>query len=412
MWPLKDKLRNWKLQPTSVVLIAAGCMEAVVLFIDFDAGTMSGVPERWVVQARLVLVLNLFASVAAAAVRARLGRLLLFVLKLHFVIFVGLPYGPQLPIEFFLTLALLMELSFLLPVVVSAPMALASIAVVVWSQYGVQVWNHQVQSPTLSFTVLMVFTFLGILSVAIVLSRTLRRFRSEHHQLEVISEASTQLARVNLNLQSYSAEVERQAAMQERARITRELHDTIGYAMTNQIMLMEVARRLAEKGDANGELIELIEQSREKAQSGLNEARSALHALRAVRASEMGAIDRIKLLIEAFKHTEVQVAFETQNVMPRHLSGDLNYVVYRVAQEGITNAIRHGHANRIDVSLWKSEHELVITVNDNGEGATEIKTGVGFAGIQERIASRGGRLTMRNLNPGFQLDVRIPHRGE
>lgn len=410
MWFLKRKLRNWKLQPTSVVLIAAVCMEAVVLIIDLNPAVTTGVPERWVLQARLVLALNLLASFAAAVLRVRLGRLLLFVLKLHFVVFVGLPYGSQLPVEFFLTLALIMELSFLLPMGVSAPMALASIIVVIWSQYGVQVWSQQVPSPTLSFTVLMVFTFLGILSVAIVLSRTLRRFQSEHHQLEVISEASTQLARVNLNLQSYSAEVEREAALQERARITRELHDTIGYAMTNQIMLMEVARRLAENGDTNGELIELIEQSREKAQSGLNEARSALHTLRAVRASEMGAIDRIKLLIEAFKHTEVRVAFETQNVTPRHLSGELNYVVYRVAQEGITNAIRHGHANRIEVSLWNSEHELVITVTDNGEGAAEIKTGVGFAGIQERIASRGGTLTMRNLHPGFQLDVRIPHR--
>jgi signal transduction histidine kinase len=225
----------------------------------------------------------------------------------------------------------------------------------------------------------------------------------------VISEASTQLARVNLNLQSYSAEVERQAALQERARITRELHDTIGYAMTNQIMLMEVARRLAERGDAKDELVELIEQSREKAHSGLNEARAALHALRAVRTSEVGAIDRIRLLIEAFKHTEVEVELDTKNVLPRHLTGELNYVVYRVVQEGITNAIRHGHASRIEVSLWNSEHELVITVTDNGEGASEIKTGVGFAGIQERIASRGGAVTMRNLSRGFQLDVRIPH---
>jgi signal transduction histidine kinase len=179
--------------------------------------------------------------------------------------------------------------------------------------------------------------------------------------------------------------------------------------MTNQIMLMEVARRLAERGDAKDELVELIEQSREKAHSGLNEARAALHALRAVRTSEVGAIDRIRLLIEAFKHTEVEVELDTKNVLPRHLTGELNYVVYRVVQEGITNAIRHGHASRIEVSLWNSEHELVITVTDNGEGASEITTGVGFAGIQERIASRGGAVTMRSLSRGFQLDVRIPH---
>lgn len=386
-------------------------MEAVVFFIDPSIDAPTVVPNRWSVYMRLFLILNLLSSFGLIAVRSLPGRLVIAVLKIHFIIFVGLPYGQNLPIEFFLTLALIMEFSVLFDAKFSTILTLVAIIVTVISQYNIQVWNQAIPNPSFSFTLLTISTLLGVFSISIISSGTIQRFLREHHQLELVSEASTQLARVNLNLQNYSAEVERQAAFQERARITRELHDTIGYAMTNQIILMEVARRLADKDDSKEELISLIEQSRNKAQSGLNEARAALHALRAVRTNEMNAIDRIALLIEAFNHTDIVVHIDTRNVRPDHLSGDLNYVVYRIVQEGITNAIRHGHANLIEVTLWRSEQELVITVNDNGEGTTEIKTGVGFTGIQERIASRNGTVAMRNRNPGFQLDVRIPHHG-
>ena len=85
--------------------------------------------------------------------------------------------------------------------------------------------------------------------------------------------------------------------------------------------------------------------------------------------------------------------------------------IYRIVQEGITNAIRHGNAAEIAVNLSFDGKKIGVAVRDNGSGAGEIKEGIGLAGIRERLARFAGELSVGNSAGGFVLYAWIPFAG-
>jgi signal transduction histidine kinase len=202
--------------------------------------------------------------------------------------------------------------------------------------------------------------------------------------------------------------VEREAMLEERDRLIRELHDTVGYTMMNQIMMMEVGIRLAGDSSNQGELVELLHQSRRQAQDGLNEARRAMHILRESSYSQMTGIEAIKKLVKAFEKTEVEVKLDLRNVTERSFNEQVDSILYHVIQEGITNALRHGRATAIDVSFWISEDAIILTVSDNGQGSPELKPGIGLLGIERQLQSIKGSLKTASSSMGFSLIVTIP----
>ena len=84
-------------------------------------------------------------------------------------------------------------------------------------------------------------------------------------------------------------------------------------------------------------------------------------------------------------------------------------MIYRVVQESITNAIRHGKAKQIDVNLWKEDKWLNLEIKDNGIGCEEIHTGFGLIHIEERIKMLKGTVEYDGSN-GFKVTARIPIR--
>jgi signal transduction histidine kinase len=99
--------------------------------------------------------------------------------------------------------------------------------------------------------------------------------------------------------------------------------------------------------------------------------------------------------------------------LPSTLGQRLDSVVFRIVQEGLTNAFRHGNASHVSVFCWRSSGEIRISVRDNGRGMENLATaeeGMGLSGIRERLAEVGGAVTRRNLDGGFELEVTIPYR--
>ena len=83
--------------------------------------------------------------------------------------------------------------------------------------------------------------------------------------------------------------------------------------------------------------------------------------------------------------------------------------IYRGIQEGITNAIRHGKADKIWIVIKKEQSDIVLQIRDNGTGCENIKSGFGTRHIKERIGMLGGKVTFDGSN-GFVIDARIPIR--
>ena len=87
---------------------------------------------------------------------------------------------------------------------------------------------------------------------------------------------------------------------------------------------------------------------------------------------------------------------------------EVDQVVYRMIQEGLTNAFRHGKATLIHVRLWIFQVELIVRIHDNGQGSPEIKKGIGLQGMEERLKKIHGRLEAKNVADGFVVSAWIP----
>ena len=88
---------------------------------------------------------------------------------------------------------------------------------------------------------------------------------------------------------------------------------------------------------------------------------------------------------------------------------DEEMAIYRVIQESMTNAIRHGKADKIWITIKKDSSDVILQIRDNGIGCKEIKSGFGTRHIKERIGMLGGKVTFDG-NKGFTVEARIPIR--
>lgn len=104
----------------------------------------------------------------------------------------------------------------------------------------------------------------------------------------------------------------------------------------------------------------------------------------------------------------VEIHFETEE---KHLKFDEDEenAIYRVIQESITNAVRHGHAKKIWITLKKIDGEILLVIKDNGIGCEEVKSGFGTKHIKERIEMLKGTVSFDGRN-GFTVTARIPIR--
>lgn len=222
--------------------------------------------------------------------------------------------------------------------------------------------------------------------------------------------AFEQLTDSNLGLQIYATNAENESATKERTRITRELHDSVGYALTNIAMMMKASQVLLERDPEK--LRSMLTQAQELANEALGEARGILYKLRRVNDQSYQGLWAISRLVKAYRlATGVDVEVHYGNV-EWSLGREIDAVIYRLVQEGLTNAYRHGGATRVRITMWMSDNETVVQIWDNGQGASVVHEGIGLAGMRERFAEFGGSIEAGNTVDGFEVKGRIPWKKE
>ena len=145
------------------------------------------------------------------------------------------------------------------------------------------------------------------------------------------------------------------------------------------------------------------------AREGMNEVRRSVRALRPDALERMQLTDAIAKLcteMQATSQAEIMLDLQAEDL---RLSPDEEDAVYRIVQESITNAIRHGHATAVRVRIAAEERRLGITVTDNGCGCTKIEPGFGLRHMRERLKLLNGTLKVKSEN-GFELHAEIPLR--
>jgi signal transduction histidine kinase len=223
-----------------------------------------------------------------------------------------------------------------------------------------------------------------------------------------LNAAVSNLSDANLAFQSYASRVGLDSATTERNRVTRELHDTVGYALTSVIMTMDAARVLAEQNPS--ELPELFRTTRNLADQALAETRRTLYRLRSIVDSPLNGLPAVAHLGKSFQAaTGVKVELHYGN-LPVSLGGQIDSAIYRLVQEGLTNAFKHGKATFVRVTMSRGDAEVRVHVWNDGRGATVLEEGIGLKGMRERFTELGGSLTTATPGDGFELRAVVPYR--
>jgi signal transduction histidine kinase len=215
--------------------------------------------------------------------------------------------------------------------------------------------------------------------------------------------------------QSVVAERQRQriaAAEAERQRWARELHDDTLQSLSALRFGLSAARR------SDGGLDQAVGRAVEQIEESIANLRALITDLRPAALDELGVQAAIESLAErtARHGIEVDVSVELadeQGATPDRLASDLEIAVYRMTQEALTNAGRHGHASRAVVEISEDNDSLWLLVRDNGSGFDPSKKSEGFGllGISERVALLGGELEVESSpGTGTTIRARLPVR--
>jgi two-component system sensor histidine kinase UhpB len=199
-----------------------------------------------------------------------------------------------------------------------------------------------------------------------------------------------------------------QAQEQERARVARDLHDEVNQSLTGLLLRLEAVREAAPP-----ELEAQLADTKALANQAMRELLSLARQLRPTALDDLGLAAAIAGQVEQLAHSEIEATIATDGDFS-DLGDDAQLVVYRVAQEALSNAARHSGAGRVEVRLRRLDGggvELAVADNGRGFAFDESEGGLGIAGMRERALLIGGELTIES-RPGHGTTVRLTVPGE
>lgn len=222
-----------------------------------------------------------------------------------------------------------------------------------------------------------------------------------------LDKANDQLQKANDQLEVYAKITDKMAETRERNRLAREIHDTLGHALTGIIAGIDACITLV--GYSPNETQKQLKVIGNVARQGIKDVRRSVNALRPDALESLNLEDALNQVI-----TEMRAVTNAKITLDNRI-GKLNFhedeedAIYRIVQESVTNAIRHGKATEIKISILKEFNIVIINIKDNGTGCENIQKGFGLRHMSERISMLNGRLDYDGSN-GFTITAKIPIR--
>jgi signal transduction histidine kinase len=214
------------------------------------------------------------------------------------------------------------------------------------------------------------------------------------------------LEQANAQLAAYATQVEELAMTQERNRLAREIHDSLGHTLTIVNVQSEAAKTVMESDPDRA--IDAINKVQDMAQKGLTQVRQSVAALRESPVSNRPLSEAIASLLTDVENSGIVTEFQ-ETGEPSKLEHKVALALYRAAQEGLTNVCRHARASRVDVNLDFQPNEVRLEIKDNGVGTAQTTEGFGLLGVRERMQLLGGRLEIdTEAGKGFHLVASVP----
>jgi signal transduction histidine kinase len=252
-----------------------------------------------------------------------------------------------------------------------------------------QIWMHQF-AEFLMFG-LSLFLVLQLVTTLLAERRTQEKLTQAHHQLR-----------------QYSLQVEELAAVQERNRIAREIHDSLGHALTSLNVQLQTGLKLWQRNPEEAHAF--LEQAQQLGKMAMQEVRQSVSTLRADEQPEPPLQEAITNLLQEFQQS-TGVSIHSSIHLTTSLPPEVNRTLYRLTQEALTNICKHAEATEVRLDLKTELNQIYLTIADNGRGFSyhQVNCGYGLQGMQERVAALNGDFHLQTMpGQGCQIIIILP----
>ena len=270
---------------------------------------------------------------------------------------------------------------------------------------------HMAIEQSTVFTLYVLYGLLwltGLIGIGLGISRLNQQIHKRKRVEEKLRNSHQQLQ--NLSSQLIAAQEE------ERRRISLELHDEMGQALTAvELNLMEMEKELS--SDFVPTIKEKLEETRSIIDQASDQIRELSLFLRPSMLDDLGLVPTVRWHLNRFRtRTNVKAKFEAVNLDER-LDQDTETVLYRVIQEALNNIVKHAEARKVMVSLQRKENGVAAYIEDDGKGfdvnavlvQEALVSGIGLIGMRERVSLLGGSLTVESRKgDGTRISLKIP----
>jgi len=309
-----------------------------------------------------------------------------------------------------------------------------SLVIIIWSEsFFAQIYvmiliaeftfYHSLKRSFLFTTISYVILLIGVVSyrdtpffedVYLLLPRVIDFYAifGMSHFASIAMQQKLLIEKDNEILRQASIELEKKAKLQERTRISREIHDAVGHTLTAALVGLQTAEHAVKKN--NTALAQnMLVRTRESIQQGLDNVRSSIHLLRENIADDKTKFNLITLINDTVAQTNIDITYNIDSSFP-DLPPIIDLTIYRALQEGLTNGIKHGASTNFIFNLhYNADNGLIeFDLKDNGKSPFPIFFGFGLTAMTERVHDIGGVLTIEKNkdNHGTSLSITIPYK--
>ncbi len=252
--------------------------------------------------------------------------------------------------------------------------------------------------------ILLLLTFVMLVMALDKMHKTIEELENNYDKNR---KYSYQLEESKVRLEQYNRNIQSLAQMEERNRISHEIHDTIGHRLTAILLQIEAVIRTKNMAEDTKIMMQSI---RDNLSESVDILRKTVKKISSHR--EVTGINSIKKLAMDFeKATAVKVNLEIKGLV-RKLLPSIELTVFKNIQEAMTNAVRHGNCTEINILVIYNSNGLEFVIHNNGESCSDVKMGMGLKGMLERTELMGGNLQVGSKGKGFEVKGYIPIGGE
>jgi len=361
----------------------------------------------WKIQFIAVVIISVILTCIQYSIDKPKLNYTFLTIRFIMIFIVYLPTGIYIGLKQMFIFAFLIDMSFLLPIPCNSIFSVISFFTVFFLTALSYFWTRRIPIPVLHDALYIFLYSLIIIFCASFFRYFYSVYMKTNNMIKQMNNTINNLTDANTGFQHYIRVAEEKSSDDERNRIIREIHDSIGYTLTTIMMLSECSIESA-KTASSPELAESLTNINKYAKNGLTDIRIALRVLKVKKQQTESDLEQITKMIRAFeKATDINVNIDYSS-LPQNFKKGTSHIIFRLIQESMINSLRHGLATEILIRFIKDNTNFIITISDNGKGFEELQLGIGLKGIKERLKRIMGDFTIYSSKSGVTLRVSIP----